>query len=51
MVFRAKMAERIEVPFGLSISVDPRNHVLDVCPDHPKQGVIFREKDMPRHAR
>ena len=32
----AKMAELIEIPFGLWTRVGPWNHVLDVGTDHPE---------------
>ena len=34
-VMYAKMAEPIEMPFGLRTWVGPENHVLDGCPDIP----------------
>jgi len=30
-------AQPIEMPFGLRTPVGPRNHVLDMGPDRPKQ--------------
>ena len=38
VVSRAKTAEPIEMPFGLRTWVDPRNHVLDGCPDPQWEG-------------
>jgi len=45
------MAEPTEMPFGLWVWMGPKNHVLDGGPDCPKQGAIFRGKDMPKQAR
>jgi len=40
----AKMAEPIEMLFGLSIRVGPRKHVLDMGPDRPKlRGSFYRK--------
>ena len=36
-----KMAEPIEMPFGLRTQMDPRNYVLDGCPDHSVEGAIL----------
>jgi len=36
VVSPAKMAEPIEMPFGLRIWVDPMNHILDRGSDPPK---------------
>jgi len=47
----ARMAELIEMPFGLWTLVGPRNHVLDVGPDRPKRRGNFWGKDIPGHAR
>jgi len=35
VVSPAKLAEPIEMPFGLWTWVGQRNHVLDGCPDPP----------------
>jgi len=43
VVNSAKTAEPIEMPFGLSTRVDPRNDVLDVVPDPPWEGAILSE--------
>jgi len=43
----AKMAEPIEISFGLWTRVGPRNHVLDVGTDPPSEEAIFRGKHMP----
>jgi len=37
----AKMAEPIEMPFGMLIRVSPRNYVLDGGPD-PHEGAFLR---------
>ena len=34
----AKMAEPVEMPFGLRTRVDPGNRVLDGGPDPPSEG-------------
>jgi len=40
----AKMAEPVEMLFGLSIRVGPRKHVLDMGPDRPKlRGSFYRK--------
>ena len=43
LVSRAKTAEPIEMPFGLSsrTRMDPGNHVLDGGPDPPWEGAIL----------
>jgi len=41
IVILAKMAELIEMLFGLSTQVGQRNHVLDVGPDTPVQRSNF----------
>jgi len=46
----AKMAEPIELPFGMLSCGDPRNHVLDRDTQPPWEGLIIREKDMQGHA-
>jgi len=38
----SKMAEPMEVPFGLRTQVGPWNHVLDGGPDPPWEGAILR---------
>jgi len=38
-----KMAEPIEMPFGLRTWVGPGNHVLNGSPDLPWEGAILRE--------
>jgi len=40
----AKMAEPIEVPFGMWTRVGPTKHVLDGGPDPPYEGTILRGK-------
>jgi len=50
-VSSAKMAEAIEIPFGLCTRLSPRNHELDVGQDGPKRMGNFTEKDMPGHVR
>jgi len=40
----AKVAEPIEMPFGLWTRVGPRNHVLDGVPDAPWEGAILKAK-------
>jgi len=47
----AKMAEPMEMPFGLWTRVSPRKHVVDGCPDPPYEAAIFRKKNMPWRAR
>jgi len=42
LVSPAKTAAAIEMPFGLSTRVGPKNHVLDEGPDRPWEGVILR---------
>jgi len=42
VVSHAKMAEPIEVPFGLRTRVGPGNYVLDGGPDAPLEGAILR---------
>ena len=44
VVSHAKMAELIEMPFGLRTRVDPRNSVLDGGPDPPWKEVILRSE-------
>jgi len=41
LVSPAKMAELIEMPFGLRTRVGPGNHVLDGSPDPPWEGAIL----------
>jgi len=41
LVSPAKMAEPIEIPFGLRIRVGPRNHVLDGVQITPGEGAIL----------
>jgi len=43
-VIPAKMAEPIEMPFGLRTRVSPGNHVLDGGSDAPWEGAILRGK-------
>jgi len=50
VVSSAKMAEPIEILFGLWTLVGPKNRVLDRVRIAPCQGQFFGEKDMPRHA-
>jgi len=38
----AKMAEPIEMPFGMWTRVGPRNCVLDGAPDPPQEGALLR---------
>jgi len=47
----AKMAELIEVPFGLWARMGSRNHVLAGDPDFQQDCAILRGKGMPQHAR
>jgi len=47
LVSPAKVAEPIEMPFGLRTWVGQRNHVLDWGSDPPWEGAILRGKDMP----
>jgi len=48
LVSPAKTAAPIEMPFGLSTRVGPRNHVLDGGPDSPWEKVILRsERGVP----
>ena len=42
LVSPAKMAEPIEMPFGLRTSVGPGNHVLDGGADPPWEGDNFK---------
>ena len=42
-VICAKVAEPIEMPFGLWDRMGPRNHLLDDGPDPPWEGTIFGE--------
>jgi len=51
LLFCAKTAEPIEMPSGLWTWMGSRKHILDGSPDPPSEGAIFREKDMPGHAR
>jgi len=44
LVSPAKTAEPIEMPFGLSDRVGPRNHVLDGGSDPPWEGAILKGK-------
>ena len=43
LVSLAKMAELIEMPFGLRCQVGPGNHVLDGGPDPPWEGAILQK--------
>jgi len=43
----AKMAKAIEMLFGLSIQVDPGNHVLDGDSDPPWEEAVLRGKGHP----
>ena len=43
----AKTAEPINILFGLWAPMGPRNHVLDMGPDPPWEGVILRGKGRP----
>ena len=43
----AKMAEPIEMPFGVLTRLGPRNHVLDGVQITPCQGSIFRGRTCP----
>jgi len=48
LVIPAKTAEPIEMPFGLSTQVGPRNHVLDCAPDLPMgRGSFEKRKGRP----
>jgi len=47
MVICAKTAEPIEMPFGLWAGMGQGNHVLDMGPDPPWEGVILRGKGRP----
>ena len=47
----AKMAEPIEMQFGVWTRLCPMKHVLDGVQIVPCQGAIFRGKDMPEHVR
>jgi len=47
LVSPAKMAEAIEMPFGLNTRVGPRNHVLDGVHISPWEGAILRGKGYP----
>jgi len=40
----AKTDEPIEMPFGLLVSLGPRNHVLHWGPDPPWEGAILLER-------
>ena len=44
LVSPAKIAEPIEMPFGLTIQMGPGNHVLDGGPDIPWEGAILWER-------
>jgi len=44
LVSPAKMAEQVEMPFGLWTRVGPGHHVLDGGPDPPWEGAILRGK-------
>jgi len=46
----AKMAEPIEMSFGVLSLVDLRNHMLDWGTDPPWDGAILRGKGMPWHT-
>ena len=46
MVICAKMAEPIEMAFGLWARIGPRNHVLDGDPDHPVGRGNFGERSV-----
>jgi len=43
----AEMAEPIDIPFGLSSRVGPRNHVLDGGPDQGQPGNFKGGKGRP----
>ena len=47
IVSPTKMAEPIEMPFGLWARMGPRNHVLDGVPDPRWEGAIFGERGGP----
>ena len=48
LVSPVKMAEPIEMPFGLRTQVDPGNHVLDGVQIPPWKGAILRgERGVP----
>jgi len=47
MVICAKMAELIEMLFGLWTRMGPRNHVLDGGPDFPMERGNFGGKGRP----
>ena len=44
IVSPAKAADLMEMPFGLWNRVGPRNHILDECPDPPRE-VAFNNTD------
>jgi len=47
LVNPAKTAELINMPFGLSARIGPKNHVLDGVPDPPWEGAILGERGGP----
>ena len=47
LVSPVKMAEPIEMPFGLRIWEGPGNHVLDWGPDHPMGMGNFKGEGQP----
>jgi len=46
----AKTAEPIEMPFGLRIQVDPRNHVLDGPHPHGKCRRMMQHENNTHHT-
>jgi len=47
----AKMAEPIEMPFGIWILVDPRKHILDGGPDLLVKRQLLGERTFPSYLR
>jgi len=47
VVSPAKLAEPIQILFGLRTAVGPMNHVLDGDPDPPWEGAVLRGKGRP----
>jgi len=45
------MAEPIEMPFGIWIWVDTRNHILDGSPDPHANGQLLGERTCPSYFR
>jgi len=41
LVNPAKTSKAIEMPFGLWVRMDPRNHKLDGGPDPPWEGAVL----------